>query len=198
MTDTEEHGFKPALLRGRHLVDVGETHLVFREARGGEKWRLAWADISSAAFVDYKVRGARMSRLDFLSKDGKPMRSVSCNSTAINPMADPEFLAYRATVAAITERLSRVSPNLPVTVGEYGRTAMWIFGIGIASIIFSLGIAIAALAGGRGEALVPVSVLLIFGLYLAWSNAPWRPRLSVPVKLFAKTFSGLDEAANRQ
>ena len=65
-------------------------------------------------------------------------------------------------------------------------------------MLFALGISIGALVGGRGdalagEALVPVSALLLFGLYIAWTNVPWRPGPRVPVKLFAKVLSELNE-----
>ena len=63
--------------------------------------------------------------------------------------------------------------------------------------LFALGMAIAAVASGRGdrlagEGLVPVAALLLFGLYFAWAYAPWRRGLRVPVKLFAKIFSVLN------
>lgn len=196
--DKDRHGYKPALLRGRQFIELDDTHLVCIDGENREKWRIAWTDISALAFVDHAARGARMSRLDIMPHDGQPTLSISCNSAALDPMADPEFIAYRATVSSVCTRLGNIVPDLPVTVGEYGRTRMWMFIIGVVSIVFALGIAIAALAGGRGEALAPVAVMLIFGLVIAWANAPWRPKPRVPVALFAKAFADTDASASRQ
>ncbi|MAS07833.1 MAG: hypothetical protein CL534_24540 [Ahrensia sp.] len=187
-------GYKPALLVGRQFVEFTDTHLVCTDSEGSEKWRLAPADIERLAFVEHRIRGARMSRLDFLTKDRAATRSLGCNSTAADPGSDPDYLAFRDTVAAFLDRLATARPNLPVTIGEYGRARLWIFLIGVVAALFALGISFGALAGGRGdalagEALVPVAALLLFGLYFAWSNAPWRPRPRVPVTLFAKAFS---------
>jgi hypothetical protein len=105
-------------------------------------------------------------------------------------MNDPDYIAYRAIVAAIAGRLAEISPDLPVTVSEYGRARKSIFIIGILSIGGSGGLAALTISGGRaallGEAFTPVALLSVLGLALAWGNAPWRPRVSVPVVAFAR------------
>lgn len=191
-------GYKPALLVGRQFVEFSDTHLVCTDGAGAEKWRLAAADIDRLAFVEHRIRGVRMSRLDFLTKDHTARRSLGCNTTTVDPWSDPDYLAFRATVAAVLDRFATARPDLPVTIGEYGRARIWIFLIGVVATLFALGIAIGALAGGRGdalagEALVPVTALLLFGLYFAWANAPWRRGPRVPVKLFAEAFSKLNK-----
>jgi len=192
----ERFGYKPALLVGRQFVELGETHLICTDGEGAEKWRLATADIDRLAFVEYRIRGVQMSRLDFLTKGGTAKRSLGCNSTATDPGSDPDYRAFRDIIAAVLDRLATTRPDITVAIGEYGRARIWMFLIGVVAALFALGMAIAAVASGRGdrlagEGLVPVAALLFFGLYFAWAYAPWRRRLRVPVKLFAKAFSDL-------
>lgn len=189
-------GYKPALLVGRQFVELGDTHIICTDSEGEEKWRLATADIDRLAFVEHRIRGVRMSRLDLLTKDRTARRSLSCNSTATDPQSDPDYIAFRETMAAVLERLAATRPDIPVTIGEYGRARLSMFLVAAVAALFALGMTIAAVASGRGdrlagEGLVPVAALLLFGLYFAWAYAPWRPRARVPVKLFAKAFSKL-------
>lgn len=189
-------GYKPALLVGRQFVELSDTHIICTDSEGEEKWRLATADIDRLAFVENRIRGVRMSRLDLLTKDRTARRSLSCNSTATDPETDPDFLAFRETIAAVLERLAATRPDILVTIGEYGRARLSMFLVAAVAALFALGMAIAAVASGRGDrlagdGLVPVAALLLFGLYFAWVYAPWRPRARVPVKLFAKAFSEL-------
>ena len=190
MTKTRKRfGYKPALLVGRQSVELGDTHIICTDSEGEEKWRLATADVDRLAFVEHRIRGVRMSRLDLLTKERTARRSLSCNSAA----TDPDYLAFRDTIAAVLERLAATRSDIPVTIGEYGRARLSMFLVGAVAALFALGMAIAAVANGRGdrlvgESLVPVAALLLFGLYFAWAYAPWRPRARVPVKLFAKAF----------
>jgi hypothetical protein len=61
-------GCRPAMLRGRQFVELGETYLVCADSDGKEKWQIAWADIAGVAFVEHVFRGSRMSRFDFLMR----------------------------------------------------------------------------------------------------------------------------------
>lgn len=189
--------YKPALLVGRQFVELGDTQFICADSEGTEKWRLATADIDRLAFIENRIRGVQMSRLDLLTKDRAARRSLICNSTATDPESDLDYLAFRDAVAAVLDRLAATRPDIPVTIGEYGRARLSMFLVGAVAALFALGMAIAAVASGRGdrlagEGLVPVAALLLFGLYFAWAYAPWRRGLRVPVKLFAKIFSVLN------
>ena len=184
--ERKRFAYKPALLVGRQFVELGDTQFICADSEGTEKWRLATADIDRLAFIENRIRGVQMSRLDLLTKDRAARRSLICNSTATDPESDLDYLAFRDAVAAVLDRLAATRPDIPVTIL-----------VGAVAALFALGMAIAAVASGRGdrlagEGLVPVAALLLFGLYFAWAYAPWRRGLRVPVKLFAKIFSVLN------
>lgn len=186
-----EYGYKPALLAGRRYVDIGETHLVCADSEGRKLWSLAWREITRLAFVEHSYRGTKMSRLDIGTAQHRARHSFGCNSAATDPMSDPDYVGFLAAVTDVVERLAETRPDLPVTIGEYGRSRLAIFVIGVISALASVILPVAAVVGGRGdrllgEALVPILALLVFGLVLAWTHAPWRKGLAVPVSIFAK------------
>lgn len=198
MTELPLHvTYKPALLTGRQTVEIGETHLTCSDDEGREKWRLAWADISRVAFVEHTIRGSRLSRIDLITRNDAQKHSLGRTTDAAGSMSDPDYVSFLSAVGAIANRLGEVAPELPVTIGEYGRSRIAMFTIGVLCLIFGVGIGIAALADGRGdrimgEAMAPLALMILFGIFYSWQNAPWRARESLPAKLFATVFTKAD------
>lgn len=182
---------KPALLRGREFFEAGPTHLVCTDAENRQKWCVAWTEIAGIAFVEHTMRGMRLSRLDLLPRGAAPLRRIACTVPRVDADENPEYAGFRATMAAIAGQLAETAPDLPVTIGEYGRSRLLMFGIGVISTVGAVTIAALAAAGGRGdaligEALVPVVLMFLFGVAVAWGTAPWRRLPRVPVAIFAK------------
>ncbi|MCI5078571.1 hypothetical protein [Oricola sp.] len=197
-TDDTRSGYKPALLRGREFFEAGTRDLICTDADGAEKWRIAWHDIDGLAYVQHRMRGMRLSRLDLKPRGTAPKRSLSCTSPAASAHSDPEFIGFRASVALVADRLAELAPDLPVTIGEYGRSRHWIFAIGALTTVAALTITVLATAGGRGdalvgEALVPLGMMFLMGIALLIGNAPWRKPPQVPVKSFAKALQDMDK-----
>lgn len=191
-------GYKPALLAGRQRVEIGETHLVCLDGNGREKWSIAWRDITRLAFVQHSLRAMKMSRLDIGTRQRRRLHSLGCNSADMDPLSDPDYVGFLAAVAAVVERLAETRPDLPVTMGEYGRPRLAMFVIGVVATLGSIALPVAAVASGRGdrilgEALAPIFILLAVGLVFAWSNAPWRKSLKIPTSLFLKALKGMDD-----
>lgn len=123
--------------------------------------------------------------------DGDVKRSISYTGGVVLPSDDPEAVVHLDLLAAI---LSRLDPELPVAVAEYGRARMAIFGVGVLSIIAA--IAMFALAIGTGisgdrlmAAAMPFGLLLLLGVSFAWSSAPWRPIPTLSAKALARSLT---------
>lgn len=186
---TQVFSYKPALLAARLDYHVGPGGLVCRAADGAEKWRLDWRDVTAAAFVEHKVKGNRFRRLDL--RCGGERRSISCTGGPGDPAADPDAAAHLDLAAAILDQLAALDDGLMVTVGEYGRSRLAIFGVGAASVLGGVGLAGLALATGvssdrLGAGAVPVLLLLAMGAALMTTHAPWRRPPVVPAAPFAQ------------
>lgn len=195
---TEVHSFKPALLAGRLDYHVGPQGLVCRAADGAEKWRLDWRDVTAAAFVEHKAKGNRLRRLDLLARGRR--RSVSCTGGPGNPTNDPDAVAHLDLSVVILDRLAGLDDGFQVTIGEYGRYRLAIFGIGLASILGAVGLTGLALATGvspsrLGVGAVPVLLLLASGAALVASHAPWRGPPQAPAALFAQALRAVAHPA---
>jgi len=186
--------YKPALLAGRRDFEVTEAELICRDDRGGELWRLDLNKVGSAAFVEHKVRDARLRRLDLVA--GTVHRSIGFNGGGGDPAADPNAAAHLELCAAVLDRLSERDGGLQVSVGEYGRARIAIFAIGLLSSGGAIGLLIAALASGisgarLGTAAVPLGLMVVFGGALILANAPWRGVPKVPARAFAAALRGI-------
>lgn len=186
--------YKPALLAGSQTVEIGETHLTCSDDEGREKWRLAWPDISRAAFVEHTIRGSRLSRIDLITAKDAQKVSLSRTTYAARSMSDPDYVSFLSAVGAIATRLGEVAPDLPVTIGEYGRSRLAMFIVGALCLIGGVGIGIAALADGRGdrlmgEAMTPLALMILVGIFYSWKHAPWRASESLSAKIFAVVFA---------
>lgn len=188
--------YKPALLIGAVTYDLGDIGIVCTDKSGTEKWRLDWNDITGAAFVEHTVKGSRMRRLDLLCGADAPTRSISYTGPKGDPTRDPDSVAHLQLLVAILNQLGAGTPDFQVSVGEYGKSRVALFVIGIATLVGGLGIAglwiSTGVSGNKiADAAIPVVLLALMGVMLVWSNAPWRavPRLSAVA--FATALSAL-------
>jgi hypothetical protein len=182
--------YRPAALRGERTFRVTGAGLVCETADGAEQWRLDWAEVARAVFVDQTVRGVRLRRLDLVSGRGV-RRSIGYNGPSGPGGPDPDARTHMALLAAIAHRLAQRRPDATIALGEYGVTRLVLFGIGVGAVLAAVGLAAAALASGLSgdrlaAATVPVALLGLIGLVTAHASAPWRPLPRVPAAGFAE------------
>ena len=103
---TGAFSYQPALLARRLTFTVTPTGLTCRTAEGDEKWRLDWAQVTAAAFVEHRVRGNLFRRLDLLTGASGGRQSVSITCGRVAPAADPDSAAHLGLVAAILDQLA--------------------------------------------------------------------------------------------
>lgn len=185
-----EHSYKAALLVGRRSYRLEPDALICRDSEGHEIWRMTWSEIQAAAFVDHKIKGLRMRRLDLIGSGKGQKQSISCTGAPGGPAADPEASAHLRLVADILDRLAAHRPGFEIGLGEYGKSRLAMFAIGVVSagaaiVLFGLMLANGVSVGRMGEAAVPLIILFIFGALLVFRQTPWRPVPQVSAALFA-------------
>lgn len=124
-----------------------------------------------------------MRRLD-IDLPSKTTR-IALNTSAGTTPSDPDRAAHFALIRSVAATLAEQKPDLPVAIGEGSAARKAMFVVGLLAIIFGLGIPIAALMTGVSadrmvEASVPILALGGFGVWIAWANAPWRARPTLP------------------
>lgn len=186
-SDAEENlsfSWKPAVLRGAITWQLVGTQLT------GPNCALDLSRVTSAAWVDYVAKGFRMTRLDLFER-GDKRASLSITNPTPTGANDTDLVAFENCIEAIARVLAKRDQMLPVTIGESGRAGVAIFAIGAASVLGGVGLFAASLSGlggahGLDSTLVPIFVLLGFGVVIAGANRPWRKRPEVPISTFTK------------
>lgn len=191
--------FKPALFIGAYTYELGDIGVVCTDNSGVEKWRLDWNDIEAAAFVEHSVKSSRMRRLDLLCGADNPTRSVSYTGPKGDPTTDPDSVAHLRLLVAILKQLGTRTPEFQVSVGEYGKSRIALFVIGIATlvggaVIAGLWISTGVPGGKIVEVAIPVALLALMGVTLVWSNAPWRRVPRLPANVLADALKRLSGA----
>ena len=188
---TGAFSYQPALLARRLTFTVTPTGLTCRTAEGDEKWRLDWAQVTAAAFVEHRVRGNLFRRLDLLTGASGGRQSVSITCGRVAPAADPDSAAHLGLVAAILDQLAARAGGFEVRIGEYGRHRLAIFGVGLAAVagavgLFALALVTGAAGGKLAGAAVPLLLLGAFGGALVVAYAPWREPACLPARTLAR------------
>lgn len=169
----ESFAFKPALLRGEVEYQLDDTGL---HSDGAQI--IAWHNVQGAAYVETNVNSMLFRRLDLTPTKGD-LISLSVTTGPANPPTDPDAIAFLQLAAACLDRLASAKPDMLVAVGEYGRARKAMFAIGVISVLST--VIIVALAAFTGissnrwaEGMVPIGILLLFGLGISWTFSPWR------------------------
>jgi len=176
----EHYSYKPALLVAARHYSVDDTQVICTDKTGAEKWRMGWAEVTRAAYVEYTVKATRMRRLDLQAGPKATEQTIGGNGGMGDPSRDPDTVAQLDLIAAIATRLADRDEGFQVTFGEYGRARRIIFVFGIVAMLSAVGLTVLTLVTGVSsdgiiEAAVPFGVVFVMGVLLFWSNAPWRP-----------------------
>lgn len=152
----------------------------------GEDWSLPLDQVTGLSLIDSTYRRTRMRRLDLRTAANQHRIGITINMSATPD--DPDLGRHLALMRAIAANLAETRPTLPVTLGETGRTKVALFVIGVLSVLFAIGMALASIITGlSGDRLagasVPVILLFVFGIAIAGNNLPWTGEPALPVSL---------------
>ncbi|MEC3862260.1 hypothetical protein VK792_13280 [Mesobacterium sp. TK19101] len=189
----ESFSFRPAPLRAQvtYRLEPGLLH--------GPHGTLELSNVTRAALVDHVIRGQRMRRLDLYT--GKRVVHIGLNRDASLPVTDSDRAAHHALCRALATHLAENTPDLPVAIGETGGARWAMFAIGASSLLFSLGILIAAAVSGisgdrMAAAALPMLMLAGLGVLLIQGNAPWKKQPTLPATLLPAMIDALDPPTN--
>lgn len=180
--------FKPALLAAPVTYEVTATYVAQYDLHGTLNWRVDYADITALNHVAQSIDKKLFKRLDL--HVGDRVHRIAINASFRTRRDDPQRSAFRRVISDVAGAISDARPDLQVLIGERGRAGTAMFGIGIACLVFAVGIGIAAVATGVStdrfaEASVPLGIMAVFGGLVAWNYRPWRPHLHLPIATFA-------------
>lgn len=190
---TDRLSFKPALLAGRVSYDIAATS-VAQIKDGREMWRVNYGDLADLGQVSHRIGVTRTERLDLYLNDGSK-RTISINAS-YRSSKGPNYSGYRAVMSELSAALHAARPDLSVTVGERGRTAMVMFGIGVVTLLFALGFAGVIMAQGLStnrqlDVAAPLIVMLLFGGFTAWKYRPGQVLDRLPIARFTDVMHAL-------
>lgn len=188
--NTTPYTFRPAALARDIAFHLDADELVAAEADGDTLWQLPLEDVAKLALIDHHMRGVRMRRLDLIDASGRILRSISRTEPTLAVPGDPEREAFEGLIKAVAGAIARRAPDTPVALGERGWPRLAMFAIGVVSLIAGAVIAFGGVSNGRLEALVPAGLLLLFGVVLAATSAPWRKPPHTTAAQLATEFGG--------
>lgn len=169
-----EFSFKKAALRGAERWTLEDGVLT---RQGGDPTSLALADVSGGHFADMRAQRMQVAYFDLESTAGR--LRIACNDR----LHGQDRMVFLTLCRAIASDLSQRRPDVDIRVGG-GRAMRIFFGVlGVATLLFGLVFAGAALsgAGGRSDLVIVLvgGAFALFGLYMAWSAKPWAPTPTV-------------------
>ena len=173
--DVQSFEFKTALLSGRDNWTLDGGFLT----RNGELF-CSLDNVKRARFAQMTVRYSHSSWLDLHFGDRR--QRITCN---MHP-GDDSHEAFLSLSAAILDELAARKPGMQVAFGAGGAIRWTMFLIGVAALVFGLGIFAAALMGGVGDdkrlfAMIFGGGFALFGAGLGWNYRPWAPPVTLSV-----------------
>lgn len=168
---------RPAPARSEQSFTLTGGHLA------GSDWDLDLDALTDIGFTSYAGYGRMIWRLDLEQGDQKHW--INANLPKKGGAASADYVAFQKLATALVNDLAHRKPDVQIALGERGLSRHVIFGLGCGAALGGLGIGLAALSNGRGvEAALPAVLLIVFGVGLALSNAPWvKPRRIDPASL---------------
>lgn len=176
-TSSQVFAFHPAPARAQRVYRLEGGVL-----RLDSDWNLDLRTVTRAAYVQHRVGDGLMRRLDLWQ--GETRHTIGWTGAAGGWVHDDGAYAFLALCGATGNALQAAAPGVSLTWGEYGRSRLALFLVGVLAVLGGLGIfAGAQLSGVSGDRLmgaaIPMALLVLFGGGVALVNAPWRrlPRL---------------------
>jgi hypothetical protein len=175
------------------LYIIGAEEVRIHNEQGGTISAVQYADIDTVLFSAKSVGGIPFVRLD-LAQRGKPVFRIENDRWRGEQLPGSGCASTSALFIALIDSVAADRPRLEVKLGEGDFwTLMW-FLLGLAILVLSLGLPVAALmtrvSGDRFFQIVPVmAILAIFGLVLMFNNRPWVKRSRIPIREFREFIS---------
>ncbi|MEO1028772.1 MAG: hypothetical protein AAFX02_06895 [Pseudomonadota bacterium] len=187
MADIGEYTFQPALIGKKRSARLFDQH--FELSEGGEDpEEIAYEDITSVRYINTSVNKYRFFQFHLTRSNGKPVYLNVNASQFSSPTNDPDVRTLYQLMGDLIGRLGAGTLE-EVEIGYNKRGRMIWFGMGLVTVLFSIGIFILALNTGvrsdklRGGA-IPLGMLLLFGVVMCAGSNPWAPPVRLPVADF--------------
>jgi len=192
--------FKPALLRSAISFRLSAGTLARVEDDGSLRWSLDLNRLNRADFVEHRVNGVLMRRIDLHGPEGRHRIGVTVDGPEGSSEAASEHLDL---VEAICASLAEDQPEFPVGIGEYGKGRLAMFPIGVLSLSAAIALGVAMVLSGvsasrAGAAALPMLLLAVLGGTVSWAYAPWHPPLRLPAHAMGDLVQGLRDRASGQ
>lgn len=186
MSDEREYLIRPAPARGQRSYTLTPQTL---DCKGKNGWSLQLDKLQTANFVQHRIGDQVMWRLDL--EDGGTSQSIATSFPYSTRTQSEDCASFIELCQILSGNISKSNPDFQIGYGEHGKARLVLFGIGVVSALFGIGLLLAALLSGvSGERLlgggVAIGLLVIFGLVLARGYSPWRKPIPVDVARFPK------------
>lgn len=192
--------FKPALLRSAISFRLSAGTLVQIEDDGSLRWSLDLTRINRADFVEQRVNGVLMRRIDLQGPEGRHQIGVTVDGPEGSSEAAKVHLDL---VEAICADIAADQPAFPIGIGEYGKARLAMFLIGVLSLSAALALGVAMGVSGvsasrAAAAALPMLLLSVLGGAVSWAYAPWHPPQRLPARVMGDLVQGLRDRASGQ
>lgn len=195
MTGENLYSFKPALLRKTRSYRV-HNQTVIAHRPDGNDIIVQFEAVTALRYSETTAREYSFRRLDIsYGQDKKLQIGLTLPRTA-NPQSDKNLMAFYNLMQALAKNIQIIKPDVQVVIGETAHVRWVYFIIGLLSALGGAGILLWAYLGGVSEqklmkGLLPMLVLIGFGVFLCAMSTPWAKRPEIPLKLFAKMIEKL-------
>lgn len=186
--------YKPAPIGGARRVVVDAAGVRVFDKEGELRDHALFADVDTIRFVTWSTKYGAQRRLELVAMD-ETFR-IGLNGARDMNGAELPLSEFFAACEATLIALGAEKPELEVSWGEGSRMRWLWFSMGLAAVLFGIGLPIAALiANVRIEkllgALVPTVLLVLFGLAICSAFRPWRQAPKIPIKVMTEAFRSM-------
>lgn len=174
MSDPSTYDIRPAALRGPASYVITQEGISSTE---DTPWTLPYENLQMVTFIQHRIGDQLFWRLDL--QDEETLGRIATSFPFSDRENNEDCTAFIDLTNDFCTALNAARPDLQVGYGEHGKSRLVLFGIGIASTLFGLGILIAAiLSGVSGERLIgggiAIALLVVLGVVLTRAYNPWR------------------------
>jgi len=165
--------YRPGPIRSPVLLELGADGI----RHGGGALR-GWGSLRSLQYGTWSARGMRGVNLILEFEEGREVIAVN---HARGDRQTPQV------IRAVLAEIARARPGMPVRIGMGADFAWAMWATGLASVVFALGVLVLALASGVSagrmiQAILPIGLLLVFGVVLLSGGKPWQARPPVEIE----------------
>ncbi|MAI89152.1 MAG: hypothetical protein CBB65_01545 [Hyphomonadaceae bacterium TMED5] len=175
--------YKPSSLSSEITAELDDAGLTL--TGNGSSKRIEWASLKSARYWTMRMQAMHFEGLQLISDDDQKVE-LNLNTPLGSVGQDSRQLQFLTFLENILASLESQRPDMRIAYGQPSRNRWIYFILGLACLIFTVGMAVALLAD-RGndleEVMLPLGLMGLFGAFLSWSFRPTKPpvTLSIPI-----------------